>query len=252
MKPPEKTRSNMRKTIVRKLSFFKKALTGFISRLKKRLPKEFPTGKYYRAIDEMPLRVFITILCTDRLKAMVYEGTVPETLLKETWDRILSEYLDATFSEEDRHLIQLISSANLLEFNITKATAIQRYLVFRYDEEMIAILRKIGAADGPYPTGGTEYAKLLWAKRVTAKIKKWQHTLRELTLEIKKISPAAETDNLPKVSRKYFDDILSRLSQHFHYHVDENTVTVSRYLSMLNDYKDYLTALKKQANKTTI
>jgi hypothetical protein len=182
---------------------------------------------------------------------MVYEGHVSEELLKQSWAQILNEYLDQTFSDEDRHLIQLISSANLLEFNITKAQAIQRYLVFRYDEEMISILRKMGAADGPYPKNGTEFAKIQWSKRVTAKVKKWQHTLKELSNEIKKLQPS-DGENISKVSRKYFDDILTRLSQHYHYHVDEEKVTVSRYLSMLNDYKEYLTALKKQANKTTI
>lgn len=176
---------------------------------------------------------------------MVYEGTVSEEILRPIWDQILEQYLDATFSDEDRHLIALLSSANLLEFNITKAKAIVKYLFYRHDPEMIAILVKMGASEGPYPAQGTDTAKENWHRKVTAKIKKWQHTLKELLMEIQRIQPN-DTDDTKKISRSYFDDILTKLSQHFHYHIDENTVTVGRYLSMYKEFKNHLIALRKQ------
>jgi hypothetical protein len=241
----------MLKTIIRKLFSFRKGLSGFSFPWKGLLRKASRTGRYYRSIDEMPLSVFISIICTDNLQNMVQEGSVPEEVLQSTWDEIMEQYLDETFSDEDRHLVQLIASANLLQFNITKAQAIRRYLYFRHDDEMIEILRKMGATDGAYPSQGTAHAKSAWMKRVVAKIKKWQHTLKEMTAEIRRIQPDIDSENIPKISRKYFDDILTKLSQHYHYHVDEEKITVNRYLSMLNDYKQYLVSLRHQANKTT-
>lgn len=240
----------MPETMTRRWSSIKTVLTGFISRWKKPLPKESPTGRFYRNIEEMPLAVFIRVLCTDDLRHMIYEGHVPDEALQAVWNDVMEKYLDETFSDEDRHLVQLIASANLLQFNITKAQAIRRYLHFRHDPDMIEILRKMGATDGPYPDQGTANAKQAWMKKVIARIKKWQHTLKEMSAEIKRMQPDLESDNIPKMSRKYFDDILTKLSQHYHYHVDEQKVTVSRYLSMLTDYKQHLIFLRQQANKT--
>lgn len=240
----------MLRKITRKLSSFKKVLSGILSLSKKPYPRESHTGRFYRSIEDMPLAVFIEVLCTDNLQRIVYEGRVPEETLQAAWNEVMEKYLDETFSDEDRHLVQLISSANLLQFNITKAQAIRRYLHFRHDPEMIEILRKMGATDGPYPEQGTANAKNVWMKRVIAKIKKWQHTLKEISAEIKRLQPDLESENVPKISRKYFDDILTKLSQHYHYHVDEQKITVSRYLSMLNDYKQHLIFLRQQANKT--
>lgn len=240
----------MLRKITRKLSSIKKVLSGFTLLWKKPLPKESHTGKFYRSIEDMPLAVFIEVLCTDDLQRIVYEGRVPEEALQAAWNEIMEKYLDETFSDEDRHLVQLIASANLLQFNITKAQAIRRYLHFRHDPEMIEILRKMGATDGPYPEQGSSHAKTAWMKRVIARIKKWQHTLKEMSAEIRRLQPDLESENIPKISRKYFDDILTKLSQHYHYHVDEQKITVSRYLSMLNDYKQHLIFLRQQANKT--
>lgn len=249
MKRPEKTLSNMPEIKILRWSYIKKVLNGFLLPLKKPSPTASPSGKYYRNIDETPLWVFINVLCTDILRYLVYEGKVADNVLQSAWDEIIEQYLDNTFSDEDRHLIHLIFSANLLEFNITKAKAIQRYLTYRYDEEMIQMLLKMGACDGPYPYNGTDDAKEKWNRRITAKVKKWQHTLTGIVQEIKDLQPS-DTDNVGKITRKYFDDMLSKLSQHFHYHVDENQITVSRYLSMLNDYKQYLLTLRREANKT--
>lgn len=235
----------LKKTIL-KLSYIRKVLTGFISRSKEPQVKESPSAKYYRSIDEMPLRVFINILCEDNIQYLITSGNIPDEILQPIWDKILEQYLDATFSDEDRHLISLMASESLLDYNITKAKAIQRYLFYRHDDEMIALLVKMGAADGPYPDQGTDVAKAAWKKRVTAKIKKWQHTLKELSDEIRRLQPN-DSEDVAKISRAYFDDMLSKLSQYFHYHVDENTVMVSRYLSMYKDYKQHLLTLRKQA-----
>lgn len=236
----------MQKKTILKWSYIRKVLSGFMQRLTGRSPKTYPTGKYYRSIDEMPLRVFIDIVCKQDLSVMAYDGRVSNDILAPVWDTILEQYLDATFSDEDRHLMSLLSKASLLEFNITKAKAIIKYLVYRHDREMITILVKMGAAEGPYPDQGTDTAKSNWMKRVVAKVKKWQHTLKELLAEIERIQPTGK-EEINTISRSYFDDILTKLSHHFHFHIDENTVTVSRYLSMYKEFKNHLISLQKQA-----
>lgn len=232
-----------KKTILRLYSI-KKVLNGFMQRLIGQTPKEYLIGKYYRSIEELPLSVFIEVISKDDINLIVYQGNVDPEVIRSTWDTILEQYLDATFSDEDRHLITLIASANLLDFNITKAKAIIKYLFYRFDRDMINILIKMGATDGPYPYQGTDAAKEAFMKRVTAKVKKWQHTLKEVVAEIERIQPPRDEK---KVSVSYFEDMLTKLSLHFHYHIDEKTITVSRYLSMYKEFKQHLLSLQKQA-----
>lgn len=232
-----------KKTILRS-SFIRKVLNGFTLLLRGQQAREFRIGRYYRNIEELPLSVFIEIITKDDINLLVYGGSVDPEILRYTWDKVLEEYLDATFSDEDRHLISLIASANLLEFNITKAKAIIKYLFYRFDSDMITLLIKMGASDSPYPYQGTEASKDAWLKRVTAKVKKWQHTLKEIVTEIERIQPPKDDK---KVSRSYFDDTLTKLSGHFKYHIDENKITVSRYLSMYKEFKNHLLSLQKQA-----
>lgn len=203
------------------------------------------SGRYFRSIDEMPLCVFIEIIVTNDLSKMIIEGSVSDEVLLPVWSEILEQYLDVTFSEEDKHLVQLIFTHTLLEFNITKATAIQMYLQYRYDEDLVAIMQRIGAADTGYPKDGNINSRRVWHKRVTARIKRWKVQQSEIEAEIGRLSNKDEA-KMPKITKAYFDDILVQLSRHFKYHVDETTVSVGRFLSMLRDYKNHLLTLQKQ------
>lgn len=191
------------------------------------------------------MSVFIRTLKTDDLSHLVIEGTPEIAELQTVWDAVLEAYLDQTMTDDDRYLLGLVASATLLEFQITKSEMILRVLSFKYDEALIDILQKIGAAPTRYPAAGTTNEKIVWRKKVIANVKRWKHTLIETEAEIKRLTPAEDGDK--EISASFFDDIFSRLSSYFHFHIDETKVTVSRFLAMYREYKNHLLTLKKAA-----
>lgn len=224
------------------------ALSGLLRRSRTQQSDASRTGRYYRSISEMPLKVFVEIICSDDLSHMVIEGEVSHEELAPVWNEILEAYLDVTMSDEDKHLMTLISQQYLLEHNIIKAEAILKYLSYRYDPDMITILERIGASGSGYPKDGSINARKAWEKRVVANIKRWRHRISEIEADIVRLTPKDQKQE--KITRSYFDDVLARISQHFKYHIDENIVTVSRFLAMLREYKQHLIMLQKQAKTT--
>lgn len=202
-------------------------------------------AKFYRNIDDTPLNVFIAVVTSGDISKLIYEpGDVNNEELSQAWEQIFEAYVDATMSEQDRTLFSMITSASILEFKISKAQAAQLYLSYLYDEEIVRILKQMGATSEGYPKEGSINARKVWNKRLTANIKRWMFTLSQIEAEIKKLSPEATPE---EINAAHFDDILVRLSKYYGYHINESQVFVGRFLAMLRDYKHHLSLTNKQA-----
>ncbi len=192
------------------------------------------------------MSVFIKVIVTQDLNHLIISGAPSMEQMSESWEKVLEAYLDDTCTDDDRYLMDLVATSSLLEFQITKAELILKYLNFRHDPDMIAMLKKMGAATRGYPKAGSSNEKRVWRKSVIANVRRWKHNLIEAEQEIERLTPTTTGEAKP-IMASYFDDIFAKLSQHYHFHIDEKITTVSRFLAYYRDYKNYLLTLKRQS-----
>ncbi|WP_315823004.1 hypothetical protein [Paraflavitalea speifideaquila] len=138
-------------------------------------------GKCIQSIHDCPLDRFETCLCDGDFTALILEGKPSKEKLAAIWATIYQDYADAVMGDTEVAITNYIRKISLLEFKITKTTAILELIATTeklgetVDPEMYSMLIHVGAADGRKPEGDTLEAS--WYKRIAGRIKRWQGRL---------------------------------------------------------------------------
>lgn len=152
---------------------------------------------------------------------------------KELFEKIYEEYSDALINPKDKYLLGLILEIKTLIYKRTYVNAVLTALKSEFNEMMVDRLVMIGATETKYPT---DTAKIEgWLKRIVGRLKRWESLIEAKGKEVERMSP--KQNNKP-LTRKYFDDMLIELSSLFKYNVNEIEITVSRYTSMIQKYRE--------------
>lgn len=197
----------------------------------------------YDSIHRLSLGRFINCLADGRLIDLVIRGKASEKQLTEAWGKIIDEYLFCLSDTKDKYAMNLTRDIYLMEYNIHRVALMQKYLFYRNDPAMAQDLIGMGVISLPWPEDVKGQG--VWLTNVTATIKRWIATVETKKAELKRVQPDFTSQ---KPDRKYFNDMLTILSKHCGYHIDEHQTTTGRYVSILLQYREYIKQAEKQIN----
>lgn len=193
----------------------------------------------FTSCSDLPLDRFLSIMYDQsaaNLKFLIKKEGLRKTsekTLKETWDSIYEEYTEMNSSEGNTAFFQLLKQKTILQNKIAIAQCCIDGLSSGYSLELVNVLKKMGY--------NFKFSKETYKKdliKVVAKSKPWVLQLQKLN---KSIAPYLEGEQL-KMSD--FDDILVTLSKFQGYRITKESVTVSEFVKILNNYKKWQTPKK--------
>lgn len=203
--------------------------------------KVSPSGKWYQDIHNCPLYNFRIALCDENLQALVIEGQVSEDDLKSSWDNMYVAFLDGISGEADMATAAIMRKVDLLQFRISKAISITRYLGYYFDQKMIDLLIKIGAADAVFPQ--EVKAQEVWWRRLNGRINRW---IQEKEQEEKKLLDLVGTRAEGKTTHESFQSYIVQVERYMKFGINDRETTVGRFMAMVADYQRYIAQSQKK------
>lgn len=189
----------------------------------------------YKNCSELPLDIFLNILYTDNVSKLKKSPLffVSKKKLKKVWGDIYDEYSDLSKSEGTTAFFQLLKQKTTLQNKIFITQTCIDSLKENYSEELVKVLKKLG-----YNFKFTRETLASDLKKVVAKSKPLLIRLKKLE---ENITPYLNAEDLKKSD---FEDILVSLSKFQGYRLDKKQITVSEFVNILNNYKEWLTHKK--------
>lgn len=200
----------------------------------------------YQSCYDLPLSRFIRIMCERDYSALIKEqgGELPaDEILQERWNSIYQQYLDLSGAGEENHILVLTMEVNQLFFRytaITESVALMRK-GYRYDE-LVTILKQAGYNFQFNHNDPSSFYKDL--DRVTTRVKALLVQLEQKKIQLEALEKKDSENTQDK--RAAFDQWLVTLSKWSHYHIDEDQTTVSRFVTIRNNYIAHYEQLKAQ------
>lgn len=188
--------------------------------------------KVHNSCTTLPLAIYIRCQLGGDLKELTIEGEPTTEELKTAWQAITQEFFDLSEDKQANYELGLLTQIEILNIKIiTIQQSVEILKKYRCDE-LVDILHKLGYRFPFNIDNEKEYLNDL--KRVIDRAKILVIQLKDKQAELAVI--AKNKDSSEKVGAKYYDKILSILSQYMKHHIDEYKTTVSRYAAMLNMY----------------
>lgn len=197
-------------------------LTGGISWRRKRRPVSASQAPVW-SVDTMLLSRFIDKVCADDTADM---------------QDVIDEYRYALANKDDRYAMDLERNIALLQFKIVKCSAAQFSVAYTGNPGNAAELVSMGCVNEAFPLDREK--QIIWFKKVLATINMWLAELKRKQLELKGLQPQNSEVTTTKLDRAYFNDMLTEISKFMKSHVDENIITVGRYISILKNFRNYI------------
>lgn len=185
---------------------------------------------------------FITCLCDEDLKALIIDGTAPDTELHEAWLLILSEYYELKGDtiegvEQWRISCEIIKLQNHL-FLLQQCID---FLQDRYSESVADSLRKLGYSFNPVIKEPSGYQNLLniISGKCKSKFVRLQQLVKELEYHVSKLTNV-------KPTRMQFEQAIIAIEevQKTTYNLDN--LTVSKYVQLEKKFWTHIDALKNR------
>jgi hypothetical protein len=235
----------MQETIISTRFFSWISAHGILLQLKKRWKEifRFQQPTLYNTIHSLPLNIFIACICDADFSGLVIKGKPKPELLAKAWDEILDEYLFSVSDTKDKYLMNLTRDIYLLQYDITRVAAIQKYLFYRYKKEFVDELILMGVVTSQVPEDTDKL--IAWFNQITGCLKRWINLLEQKKAELKKNQP----EGAGAMDRKYFNDTLTNLSRFVGYHLSEKELTVGRYISVLQQCREQIKKAEADLNK---
>jgi len=184
-------------------------------------------------------------LCDDRLE--VLSKDLPHDELKKKWLDIYQEYVDTVCFQSEKDRLQVIANIQLLQFRITKATAIHKYLTIQeeagreFDPGIIDTLKYMGVYSGT----------TLHLKKLVGQIKQLSMDLQReekaFSESEKRIQKAGTT--VTKTSRESFQDFIVQIEEYVKFPIKESETSVARFMAMVKKYLAHCAYMEKEYAK---
>lgn len=183
---------------------------------------------YYQHINKLPLSRFIDALCDDNLQALVIDGEPSKEQLESAWGDIQQQYADALGDMEYRLYLSLFKEIGKLSISIQQAelmlSAVSRFYVPLFVKklnELMGTKKVLNVED----RAGYDRQLKEWDSR-----KKGVEIQLELkTISFNKLQKKMEERNT-KPTREYFGSMINLLEEHFGAKIEEESITVFRYV----------------------
>jgi len=201
----------------------------FTRKSKPTLPAE--QGLCFDSCDTLPLYNFIKITTTKDLKWLIKEGN--PTNLDEVWANIFSEYSEMSADQSTSHMLQLAIKISYLENRLTHIQSIVDYLATKRNEELITLLKNMGFKFAFVDLEKDLKRTVTVAKSDIVKLQKAQADYE------KNISKDGD------ITEGHYNKTLAGLSKHYGYLPNKFKISVTDYVSLVNEYNTWQETAKK-------
>jgi hypothetical protein len=205
------------------------------------------SAKLYTHITKLPMSRFIDCDVDGDLRALIIEGEPSGKELAEAWEGIQEQYASAIGDSEQRLYLSLLKEVNGLSITLhlieTLVVALRSAYVERFANELGQALKTkvVLCINGKLVP---DYEKRLDSLLIKASPIRMKHDLRRVHLETlrKKIEGRGEG----KSSREHYQEIITALSNHAGYELQEDTLTVYKYCIRIKELNRFIDHSQKR------
>lgn len=162
------------------------------------------------------------------------------------WQEVYNEFIDRSGGQKENEKYQLNLEVNSLNFRMMAIEATVDLLRVYYIPDAVDFLRSQGYKVDYDPEDMDAYHASL--DRVLSKAQTLTVDIEDRIARLKKLIEADGT-NETSITRQYFNDVLTGLAKYHGYHIDEHSITVSRYISLLKLYSEHAKQLESLAKR---
>lgn len=195
---------------------------------------------HYRHIRELPLNIFIDILCDGKFELL---GEAPLEVLVEVFEEILDQYNNAIGCDDVKAKISKTIKIFLLESKISRANSFINILKVFPNEDVFNQLFKFNYQLPAFKYSIENVANLVAV--FEGYVKRDAFELQGLIDNFNKLNPT----NDEKHSREKFIDMIVSLCDHFKMSIDEQTITTEKYCGFVKRYLRDVERLISNQNK---
>ncbi len=213
---------------------------------------DYPVKKLISSITDLTLDKFIDCMCDGNLSVLVLDHAEHSAVdLYKAWENIYTEYVEAMKDKEQKYLLRLTKEINLLQYRITAINIIIQvmdveYQIFkRHDKKMIEELKRYMPVKGQFnPEDAASFTRDL--ELIVANSKRLMIEYETKKIEYDKLVPM---NSKVRVDKKHFDDIITQLSKHMKSIINPKEITVSLFVSIMNDMRSEIDRIEKELRK---
>ena len=99
------------------------------------------SGVCYNSIEELPIWNWFKVFETNELKHIIIEGVVEDTILKDTWNKLFSEYIDI-FGLDDNLVSHIKHEKKIVLLELEYAIKKKASDLFKIELEMLKVQEK--------------------------------------------------------------------------------------------------------------
>jgi hypothetical protein len=224
-----------------------KTLSSICRKLLRRKPAS-SSYVLYQSCSQLPLDLFISCLCEQKLLVLIIQGNPPADALQQAWRGIQEEYAELVKNEAQGELTELHAEVASLQNRLFRISMVVECLQVVYRGDLVELLKEEFMPFDYNPEFPAQYYRDLKATVDRTRGLHLQLKLKQQELDAW-YTRIASSSNTEKVSRDKFDEILAALSESNHFMIDESKITVAQYARLLNRYHAKMIAQQKEIEK---
>jgi hypothetical protein len=139
----------------------------------------------HRSCSTLSLHAFIKAYCNDDLSGLIISGNPSQEEAKEAWEEIYTDYSTLINSNFSEAYLEMAKQAGILQCHILYTENAVFYLTYRYDQEIIDELRRLGYEINYDPEDLKQQERQL--NRITSLLKTKKFDLEQLQDQITRL-----------------------------------------------------------------
>lgn len=189
-----------------------------------------PAWKLLRRCNEISVARFKQAYCNNDLTALAIEGMPPANELQSAWNELLFEYASSVQTDQSEHTFQMAKQIGELEHHIAFVEYTTFFLRRKYDQEMVDELILLGYYHLHFTEDEENWNKQL--DRCISLCKTNVFDLEQLREDYNRLN--ATTSGKPQTEDE-FNKTVAQLAKYQGYRIDQLTVMMDEYISIINN-----------------
>ncbi len=188
----------------------------------------------YDTCDKCPLRVYIDVICSDNLSALIVSGNAPESALLECRSDLVSEFNELSGNGNSSAMVSMVKNIQLYRAQILGFSIAAELLAFGRTDAAFDFLNNNGVRVGGFPETEQEWMKI--GRKIESKIRLLKIKIRD---ESRRQRELVDRNKGVRATIKDFNDQMVALSKHVGFRLTKD-ISLAEYAGYLKDYKNEL------------
>lgn len=193
------------------------------------LKKFAEVNSWYKNCSELPLYNFIKATITNDVTWLKISGNPSDEDLHEAWSTIQGDFEDMQKDSQSDYLLNLISQITYTDERLRIIYNVVSILEIKRSEALISILQNELGFNYEYSEESLQRDLKLTLSEIKMDQVNLELSRKEYEDYKAKGKPVTELD---------YDKLISRLSKYQGYHIKSKEITVTQFISILNDFTE--------------